>query len=52
MPVARLVLASAEERMADLAFEPLLSVKTGRSLKNDVYEIFGQVQLARADRGE
>jgi magnesium transporter len=44
VPVARLVLASAEERMADLAFEPLLSVKTDAS-ENDVYEIFDKYNL-------
>ena len=44
VPVARLVLASAEERMADLAFEPLLSVATDAADK-EVFEIFDKYNL-------
>jgi magnesium transporter len=44
VPVARLVLSNAEERMADLAFEPLLSVMTDASEK-DVYEMFDKYNL-------
>jgi Mg/Co/Ni transporter MgtE/sporulation protein YlmC with PRC-barrel domain len=44
VPVARLVLAGADERMGDLAFVPLLSVKTDAS-ENDVYELFDKYNL-------
>jgi CBS domain-containing protein len=44
VPVARLVLADADERMGDLAFVPLLSVKTDSS-ENDVYELFDKYNL-------
>jgi magnesium transporter len=44
VPVARLVLADREERMGDLAFVPLVSVKTDTS-DNDVYELFDKYNL-------
>ncbi|HKQ87265.1 MAG TPA: CBS domain-containing protein, partial [Candidatus Acidoferrales bacterium] len=44
VPVARLVLASADERMADLAFVPLLSLKTEAN-ENEVYELFDKYNL-------
>lgn len=44
VPVARLLLADADHRMADLAFEPLLSVKTDAQDK-DVFEIFDKYNL-------
>jgi magnesium transporter len=44
VPVARLVLADAEQRMAELIFEPLLSVATDASDK-DVYELFDKYNL-------
>jgi len=44
VPVARLVLASADERMADLAFVPVLSLKTDAH-ENEVYELFDKYNL-------
>ncbi len=44
VPVARLILADGEQRMAELAFEPLLSVKPDDSDK-DVYEMFDKYNL-------
>lgn len=44
VPVARLILADGEQRMAELAFEPLLSVKPDDSDK-DVFEIFDKYNL-------
>jgi magnesium transporter len=44
VPVARLVLASGDERMGDLAFVPLLSVKTDAN-ENEVYELFDKYNL-------
>jgi magnesium transporter len=43
-PVARLILADGEQRMAELAFEPLLSVKPDESDK-EVFEIFDKYNL-------
>lgn len=44
VPVARLILADTGERMGDLAFVPLLSVRTDTS-ENDVYETFDKYNL-------
>jgi len=44
VPVARLVLAGGEERMAELVFEPLLSVGPDISDK-DVFELFDKYNL-------
>jgi len=44
VPVARLILAGGEQRMAELAFEPLLSVKPDESDK-EVFEIFDKYNL-------
>jgi magnesium transporter len=44
VPLARLVLSSADARMSDLAFEPLLSVPTDARDK-DVYELFDKYNL-------
>jgi magnesium transporter len=44
VPVARLILADGEQRMAELAFEPLLSVKLDASDK-EVFEIFDKYNL-------
>jgi len=44
VPIARLLLADPEERMADLAFAPLLSVKPDDS-DRDVYELFDKYNL-------
>jgi len=44
VPVARLILADADQRMADLAFEPLLSVKPDANDK-EVFEIFDKYNL-------
>jgi magnesium transporter len=44
VPVARLILADGETKMAELAFEPLLSVKPDASDK-DVFEIFDKYNL-------
>ena len=44
VPLARLVLSSADTRMAELAFEPMLSVPTGARDK-DVYELFDKYNL-------
>jgi magnesium transporter len=44
VPVARLVLADGEQRMAELTFEPLLSVGSDESDK-DVFELFDKYNL-------
>jgi CBS domain-containing protein/sporulation protein YlmC with PRC-barrel domain len=44
VPVARLILADGDQRMAELAFEPLLSVKPDESDK-EVFEIFDKYNL-------
>ncbi len=44
VPVARLILADAEQRMAELAFEPLVSIKPDASDK-EVFEIFDKYNL-------
>ncbi len=44
VPVTRLILASAEQRMAELTSEPLLSVGTDDSDK-DVFELFDKYNL-------
>jgi magnesium transporter len=44
VPLARLVLSTGETRMAELAFEPLLSVPTDANAK-DVYELFDKYNL-------
>ena len=44
VPVARLILADGEQRMAELAFEPLLSVKPDADDK-EVFEIFDKYNL-------
>jgi len=44
VPVARLILADTDERMADLMFEPLLSVPADAPDK-DVFEIFDKYNL-------
>jgi magnesium transporter len=44
VPVARLVLASGDERMGDLAFVPLVSLRTDANEK-EVYEIFDKYNL-------
>ncbi|HEY4709509.1 MAG TPA: CBS domain-containing protein [Candidatus Acidoferrales bacterium] len=44
VPVARLILAGGEQRMADLVFEPMLSVKPDASDK-EVFEIFDKYNL-------
>jgi magnesium transporter len=44
VPIARLVLATREQRMADLAFEPLLSVSPNTKDK-EVFEIFDKYNL-------
>jgi len=44
VPVARLILANGEQRMAELAFEPLLSVKPDESDK-EVFEVFDKYNL-------
>jgi magnesium transporter len=44
VPVARLILADGEQRMAELAFEPLVSIKPDASDK-DVFEIFDKYNL-------
>ena len=44
VPVARLVLSSADQRMNELASEPLLSVPTDASDK-DVFEVFDKYNL-------
>jgi len=44
VPVGRLILSSADERMGDLAFVPLLSVKTDAH-ENEVYEVFDKYNL-------
>jgi len=44
VPVPRLVLASADERMGDLSFVPLVSVRTDANEK-EVYELFDKYNL-------
>jgi magnesium transporter len=44
VPIARLVLADSDQRMAELAFEPLVSVKLDTD-DNDVFEIFDKYNL-------
>lgn len=44
VPVARLILASSDQRMAELAFEPLLSVRPDAKDK-DVFELFDKYNL-------
>jgi len=44
VPVARLILADTDQRMTDLAFEPLLSVKPDANDK-EVFEIFDKYNL-------
>jgi magnesium transporter len=44
VPIARLVLADSEQRMAELAFQPLLSV-TPDAQDNEVFEIFDKYNL-------
>jgi magnesium transporter len=44
VPVARLILAGGEQRMAELVFEPMLSVKPDASDK-EVFEIFDKYNL-------
>jgi len=44
VPVVRLILADTDQRMAELAFEPLLSVPTDASDK-DVFELFDKYNL-------
>lgn len=44
VPVARLVLAGSDQRMAELAFEPLLSVRPDAKDK-DVFELFDKYNL-------
>jgi magnesium transporter len=44
VPIARLVLAGAEQRMAELAFEPLLSVKADAQDK-EIFELFDKYNL-------
>lgn len=44
VPVARLVLAASDQRMAELAFEPLLSVRPDAKDK-EVFEIFDKYNL-------
>jgi len=44
VPVARLILAAGDTRMAELAFEPLLSVPT-EARDKEVYEVFDKYNL-------
>jgi magnesium transporter len=44
VPIARLVLAEADQRMAELIFEPLLSVEPDTQDK-EVYELFDKYNL-------
>jgi magnesium transporter len=44
VPIARLVLADAEQRMAELAFDPLLSVKPDTHDK-EIFELFDKYNL-------
>ncbi|HEY6442202.1 MAG TPA: CBS domain-containing protein [Candidatus Acidoferrales bacterium] len=44
VPVARLILAGSDQRMAELAFEPLLSVRPDAKDK-DVFELFDKYNL-------
>jgi magnesium transporter len=44
VPIARLVLASADQRLAEIAFEPLLSVTTDTRDK-DIFELFDKYNL-------
>jgi Mg/Co/Ni transporter MgtE len=44
VPVARLILAGGEQRMGELAFEPLLSVRP-EAKDNEVFELFDKYNL-------
>lgn len=44
VPVARLILASSDQRMAELAFEPLLSVRPD-ARDDEVFELFDKYNL-------
>jgi magnesium transporter len=44
VPVARLILADGEQRMAELAFQPLVSIKVDAS-DQEVYEVFDKYNL-------
>ena len=44
VPVARLILAASDQRMAELAFEPLLSVRPDAKDK-EVFELFDKYNL-------
>ena len=44
MPVTRLLLSDSDQRMAELAFEPLLSVRPDARDK-DIFEIFDKYNL-------
>lgn len=44
VPIARLVLADAEQRMAELVFEPLLSVKA-ETHDEEIFELFDKYNL-------
>jgi len=44
VPLARLLLANSEQRLAELAFEPLLSVK-GDAKEKEVFELFDKYNL-------
>jgi magnesium transporter len=44
VPLARLLLADSEQRMAELAFEPLLSVQ-GDAKEKEVFELFDKYNL-------
>ena len=44
VPIARLVLAGSDQRMAELAFEPLLSVATDANDK-EIFELFDKYNL-------
>ena len=44
VPIARLVLADTEQRMSELAFQPLLSVQPDAQ-DNDIFEIFDKYNL-------
>ncbi|MGB9313367.1 MAG: CBS domain-containing protein, partial [Candidatus Acidiferrales bacterium] len=44
VPIARLLLSSSDQRMSELAFEPLLSV-TPNTHDKDIYELFDKYNL-------
>ena len=44
VPIARLVIASSEQRMEELRFEPILSVRTDTSEK-DIFDLFDKYNL-------